>query len=91
MKRNFSRAGNQGGQVIIEYILMMVVVLTMSFLLQKWLRDTAFIQNFTIQPWGRLNGMIQCGAWSPCGVELKKKGLHPNAAERVLSLEPSNL
>lgn len=81
---------NQRGQIIIEYILMMVVMLTVSFMLQKWAKDKNFIQAFAFQPWGRLNGMIQCGTWSPCGVEEKKPGLHPNTKERILSLDPKD-
>jgi hypothetical protein len=77
---------NQKGQVIIEYILMMVVMLTASFALQKWLKESAFAQNFTVQPWARLNGMVQCGVWSPCGIGHGKPKLHSNG--RLLSLKP---
>lgn len=77
---------NQKGQVIIEYILVMVVMLTVSFMLQKFLKESAFAQNFTVKPWARLNGMVQCGVWSPCGIEHGKPKLHANG--RLLSLKP---
>jgi hypothetical protein len=82
---------NQKGQVIVEYILMMVVVFGVGLLFQKFFKDTKIAQKFTIEPWGRLNGMIQCGTWTPCGVDTKAPGLHPNTKERVLSLDPKTL
>ena len=92
MKRKpFQPNRNQQGQVIIEYILMMIVMLTLSFMIQNFLRESEFIKSFTFSPWGRLNGMIQCGTWNPCGVEVAAPGLHPNTAERVLSLDPKTL
>lgn len=90
MKKRSSLKGNQGGQVIIEYILMMVVVLTLSFMVQKFLKDSGYLRKMVFDPWGRLNGMVQCGVWNPCGVEVAKGGLHPNTGERVLSYDPSN-
>ncbi len=93
MKRHspFKTLKNQSGQIIIEYVLLMVVVLTGSFMVQKFLKDKKFIQNFTFEPWGKLNGMIQCGTWSKCGVESPTAGQHPNSKERVLSLKPGGL
>lgn len=82
---------SQNGQVIIEYVLMMVVMLGVSMLLQKYIGKGNFIQNFTVKPWARLDGMVQCGTWSECGIDVKKGGLHPNSRERVLSLDSANL
>lgn len=90
MRKTRSIRGNQGGQVIVEYILMMVVVLTLSFMVQNFLKEKGFLKNLVFEPWARLNGMVQCGVWNPCGVEVAKGGLHPNAAERVLSYDPKN-
>lgn len=86
-----SRLKNQGGQVIVEYVLLMVVMLGIGMLVQKGLKDANLFQSFAFEPWQRLNGMAQCGTWSPCGVEVKKGGLHPNTKERVLSLDSSSL
>lgn len=88
MKRRCRNRNSQGGQVILEYILMMVVVLTMSFMMKNWLESKKFIQKFTLDPWARLNGMVQCGVWAPCGVESPAGGLHPNTRERILSYDP---
>ena len=81
---------NQSGQAILEYILMLVVVLMLGMMVRNSLQKTKFIQNFVFQPWGRLNGMVQCGTWSPCGVDTPTPGLHPNTRERVLSYDPKN-
>jgi hypothetical protein len=81
----------QSGQVIVEYILTLVVVLSISFMLQKWLKDKNFVQNFAFHPWEKLNGMIQCGTWTKCGVETPTPGMHANSKERVLSLDTKNL
>ena len=79
-----SRLHNQGGQIIVEYILMMVVVLTISFMLQQYLKKEKFIQNFTVQPWAILSGMVECGVWTKCGIDTPAT-VHPNARYRVLS------
>ncbi|MCS6838705.1 MAG: hypothetical protein NZ480_07635 [Bdellovibrionaceae bacterium] len=78
----------QSGQGVVEYVLLLVVVLAMSSLVREYLLRSRFVQNFTLQPWERLNGMIQCGVWQPCGFTQQIPQLHPESVERVLSLKP---
>lgn len=86
-----SRKRRQSGQVIIEYILLMVVLIGVFTAIVDFLKDQGFATKFTQDPWARLNGMIQCGSWVPCGVSTPASGVHPNTANRVLTLDPKRL
>jgi hypothetical protein len=79
---------NQRGQGIVEYILLMVVLFGVFTAVIDFLKTQEFATKFTEGPWKVTNGMIQCGTWSPCGVEAPAAGQHPNAGTRVLSLDP---
>ena len=84
--------GSASGQIILEYILLMVVVLGLSAILRDFLRDQNIAATFTFEPWGKLDGMIQCGVWTDrCGVGKRTPGFHPTAGERHLTLDPDPL
>lgn len=85
-----SALANQSGQMIIEYILLMVVLIGVGTAIVDFLKDQKFATKFTQDPWEKMNGMIQCGSWSPCGVETPAAGGHPNNQNRVLTLDPKN-
>lgn len=86
MKR--SRLKNQKGQVIIENILLMVILIgVFTMIIQALLKDN-FNTRFTDGAWGMMDGMIQCGSWTPCGVGKPVVNAHPNSSGRVLSLRP---
>lgn len=84
----FHRVRNQSGQIIIENVLLMVVLLGVASSIVGVLKDNGLATKFTQGPWDRLNGMIQCGAWTPCGVEKPTANVHPNTQNRVLTLDP---
>lgn len=86
-KRRPPQLRNQSGQMIIEYILLMVVLIGVGTALVDFLKDQGFATKFTQDPWAKLNGMIQCGVWAPCGVETPTPA-HPNTEARVLTLDP---
>lgn len=79
---------NQAGQAILEYILLMVVLFGVFTSIINFLKEQEFMTKFTQGPWTVMNGMIQCGNWTPCGVETPTAGTHPNSNTRVLSLDP---
>lgn len=83
-----SRLSGQSGQMIIEYILLMVVLIGVGTAIVDFLKDQEFATKFTQSPWAKLNGMIQCGNWVACGVETPASGGHPNSSNRVLTLDP---
>lgn len=80
----------QAGQAIIEYILLMVVLFGVFTAIVNFLKEEEFASMFTAGPWPMMDGMIQCGSWTPCGVAQPVGGTHPNASNRVLSLDPKD-
>ena len=82
---------NESGQVILEYILILIVALSVGVILQRFLREQEFAANMTVRPWGRLDGMIQCGVWrADCGIGKTATASHPTAAGRVLTQDPDD-
>ncbi len=82
---------SQKGQIIIEYILLLVIVVGLSASMYRFLKDTAFVQKLTFEPWGKLSGVIQCGVWKSCQVDKNSAtpGLHPSMSSRRISLDPT--
>ena len=74
---------NQGGQLVVEAVLLMSLLLFISYFVQTSLRETQFAQRLVAKPWEKLQGMIECGTWQACGA-----GLHPNARSRQLTYDP---
>ena len=72
-KQKANRAG-QSGQLIIEAILIMVLVLGITILLQNQFRDRRIIGSLVAGPWGAVAGMISNGAWKS---EAEGRVLHP--------------
>lgn len=66
----------------------MIVLLALFTAVLDFLKRQEFATKFTEAPWALMNGMIQCGDWSPCGVEKPAANVHPNSQTRVLSLDP---
>lgn len=81
LKQSFK---NQSGQLVVEAILLMIVLLGMSFLVSQYLKDSQFAKKLTAEPWARLTGMIECGTWQNCRGGLR--GLHPSTGDRIMSL-----
>ncbi|PIS11227.1 MAG: hypothetical protein COT73_05105 [Bdellovibrio sp. CG10_big_fil_rev_8_21_14_0_10_47_8] len=75
---------NQGGQMIVETILLLALLVSVSLLVSKYLQESRFAQKLVGEPWGTLSGMIECGVWTGCGA-----GKHPNSKGRYLSLRPN--
>jgi hypothetical protein len=86
-----SNPREQSGQVILEYILLLVVALSVSFILQRFLRDRQIAATLTVRPWASLDGMIQCGVWRPdCGIGKQAGSTHPTSGGRVLTHDPED-
>lgn len=74
---------NQKGQGVVEMVLLLSVIVSISMLVSNHFQKTKFIQNLVAQPWEHLTGMIECGVWTGCS-----KGKHPNSLNRNLSYKP---
>lgn len=83
MKR-MKRLNNQGGQAMVEMVLLAAMGVFITVMVSNLLRSSNFASNLIAKPWNNLSGMIECGVWAPCGQG--QKGLHPG--ERGLSLRP---
>jgi hypothetical protein len=77
-----SRKG-QGGQLVVEAVLLMVVGMIITMMVTDFLRQKQFAQTLIARPWSTLSGMIECGVWSGCGVDK-----HPSAQPRHASARP---
>lgn len=87
-ERRRSRLSGQHGQIVVEYMLLMVVVVSLATLLTTTLRNTGALKALVFDPFAKFDGMIQCGVWEPCGITRKVRDKHSNSAPRVLSLDP---
>ena len=71
---------NQGGQLMVEAVLLLALTVSFSVMVTKYLQDSQFAQKLVAKPWSTLSGMIECGVWTGCGIDS-----HPNSHKRVLS------
>lgn len=74
---------DQRGQGVVEMVLLMAVVVSISLMVTQYLEKNKAAQKLFGDPWNRLSGMIECGVWSGCG-----DGKHPSSVNRILSLKP---
>ena len=77
------KLGSQKGQGLVEAILLMAFIGSLSILVVSRLQSAQFLQNIVTRPWAMLAGMVECGVWEPCG-----PGKHPGNRNRNLSLDP---
>ena len=78
------RFRNQKGQMIIEMVLMMTVLLGAATFISSQFRETNLIAQLVSGPWRNLAGMIQNGVWSPASDGMTK---HPAYSDRLISPE----
>lgn len=79
---------DQRGQIVVEYMLLLVVTVALATLLTTTLRNSGALKAFVFDPFAKFDGMIQCGVWEPCGITAKVPNKHSNTGPRVLSLDP---
>lgn len=80
------RKSSEKGQIVVEYTLLLLVVIGLSSLVVSTLRSSNMMKNLVFEPFAKLNGMIQCGTWDPCGLAARAANRHPNSETRILSL-----
>ena len=75
---------NQKGQGVVEAVLLLALLVSISMLVTKELQDRKFAQKLFGEPWNRLSGMVECGVWSGCA----KADKHPASERRRLTYKP---
>jgi hypothetical protein len=78
-----NKINSQKGQVIIESVLLIVVMLGLWVFLSKTFISSKYMKKLMQDgPWPRLSGMIEAGVWdSPSNA----KRFHPNNLDRGAS------
>jgi len=66
---------NESGQMVLEYILIAVIFVGITFAVTAAFRDNEILANLVAKPWQSLAGMIQNGKWGTPEATMDK---HPN-------------
>ncbi len=74
---------NQSGQMILESILILTILLAITMTTASQLKQNETFAKMMSGPWSKLAGMIQNGVWMEPG---KSDAYHPNHAGRGASL-----
>ena len=74
----------QTGQMTLEMILLMVVILSLAISATKYIQDNEIMASFIGGPWKVVQGMIEDGVWVKQG---PSKAQHPNLVVRHLTPE----
>lgn len=77
MKNSFIK--NEKGQIAVEYILLLVVMLGIFVAAKNVLSSSNAIANFVQKPWQLVAGMIEVGVW---GDPRTVRSLHPGQIGR---------
>ncbi|MGE0632995.1 MAG: hypothetical protein AB7O96_11340 [Pseudobdellovibrionaceae bacterium] len=84
MKNKMTLLKNQKGQLVVEAVLLVVVMVALFGFFSNWMRNQEFTKKMISGPWLLLSGMIENGVWLP---PEKARALHPNNLERNISHE----
>lgn len=79
-----SLANNQKGQLIVEAVLIIVMLMGITFTVASYFRNNEVIRQLISGPWANLSGMLQNGIWSPAP---KGAIAHPNGDARHITIE----
>ena len=63
---------NQRGQLALEAVLLMTVILSATLFGIKALKDNDVLSKLVESPWERTSGMIENGIWGPPAANRKK-------------------
>lgn len=76
---------NQRGQFVIESVLLIIVLMGVFTASVKALQDNKFMAKIVEEPWGRIQGMLECGVW---GAPTKVCKNMASSSARTISLDP---
>lgn len=74
----------QGGQMIIEAVLIMTMLMGFAYIVTSSFRSNETVAKLVSGPWTSLAGVIQNGTWAPAEQNMKS---HPSDMDRRISLE----
>lgn len=75
----------QNGQLAIEAILLLLVMVTLIISGSKIIREKQLFAQVMKNPSNQLTGMVENGVWGPSKTT---QGQHPNQIDRSVSLKP---
>lgn len=78
-----SKVKNQKGQVLVEAVLLLTLVVGMWSVFSKFAKQKKWFDSLVNGPWQTMSGMIETGVWLP---PQQSKPKHPNNFNRVISL-----
>lgn len=78
------RFGAQSGQMVVEGLLLMTLLLGATSFFYRSMRDRQVLASLVEKPWSRLAGMTESGVWDEPGAAARS---HPNQKGRLLSLK----
>lgn len=73
------RTLGQAGQMTIEMILIMTILLGVAISVSELARSSGFMASLVEEPWSVVQGMIENGVWVNAA---DAKALHPNLRKR---------
>lgn len=85
MSKSFNPHKNQRGQLAVEAVLLMALLVSISVFVSNYLKNAEFAQRIVAKPWERMAGMVECGKWGPC-----QRGIHPSTSSRIVSWLPED-
>jgi hypothetical protein len=74
---------NSQGQVLIEAVLLLTLVVGMWSVFSKYAKEKKWFDSMVNGPWQSMSGMIETGLWKP---PQQSRPKHPNNFNRVVSL-----
>ena len=87
-KKKKSKIRSQKGQVLIEAVLLLTLIVGLWSVFSKVAKQTKWFEKMVNGPWATMSGMIESGVWAQ---DKKAQAMHPNHFTRVVSLrEQSN-
>lgn len=90
-----SKKNRNKGQIVIESVLLMVVLLGFFIFMTNYIKEKKFVSNLVKEPMNNLATMAAFGTWkkdgctSPGGSKQTIGKCHPNSIARGLSSKPT--
>jgi hypothetical protein len=75
---------SQSGQLIVEAILIIVMLMGATFLAANYFKDKELLKKLVQAPWQSLAGMLQNGEWAPRDPSAAS---HPSGHSRHISIQ----
>ena len=76
---------NQKGQMVVEYVLLLVLSMGLVLLVSKLFQKSEFASMLITKPFEKVAGMVENGTW---GTPEATRAAHPNQLARVLTWKP---